>query len=70
MTTAQIQLAPLPNEAARDAEKAYDHQADQELVPGKYNEVVRDSDAKGYLDPTIVISDDENKRLRWMINKR
>ena len=32
--------------------------------------LINDSEAANYIDPTLVISDEENKRLRRMIHKR
>lgn len=45
-----------------------DTQADDPEVAG--NKQVADSDAAGYLDPTIVISEEENVRLRRLVHRR
>lgn len=42
---------------------------DDEMIAAKRRDVI-DSDARGYVDPDLQISPEEDKRIRWMIHKR
>jgi hypothetical protein len=47
----------------------YHHHPDEEAIDAK-GTYVEDSDAKGYVDPSLIISEDENKILRNKIHRR
>ena len=62
---ASIEPAP-PVEA--DIEAKGDHLSNPDSDANHI--LVSDTDAKNYVDPSVVISEEENKRLRWKIHKR
>ncbi|OCF31218.1 hypothetical protein I316_07187 [Kwoniella heveanensis BCC8398] len=41
---------------------------DIEAIKGR--DLVVDDDARGYVDPNLIITDEENKKMRWKIHKR
>jgi hypothetical protein len=47
----------------------YHPHRDEEAIDTK-GTYVEDSDAKGYVDPSLIISEDENKHLRNKIHRR
>ncbi len=51
-------------------ETSYSEDIEQTDLKGRYNVHVSDSDARDYVDPTIVITEEENKKLRNKIHKR
>lgn len=60
-----VEPAP-PVEA--DIEAIGDHVSDPDSETKHV--LVADSEAKNYVDPSVVISEEENKILRWKIHKR
>lgn len=69
MSEYQIDDAVTPQlHVVADPEKGAQEQL--ELPNEKVVELVVDADAKGYVDHTVVIDEETNKRLRKMINWR
>lgn len=73
--TSVDQIQPIPELAlGNESKSAINHFEDVENrdVDDKMGHVheVQDSDAKGYVNPDLVIDDKENMRLRRMINWR
>jgi isopentenyl phosphate kinase len=67
----QIEPTPVLNE--NESKLNVNHYEDVEGgIDEKMKDVshVQDSDAQGYVDPDLVIDDEENKRLRKIINWR
>lgn len=53
-----------------DLQHIEDPERKDDLAYSKTGNVVADNDARDYVDPNLVISDEENKAMRRKIHKR